>query len=74
MTKRHPMELVRYMAGHRPLRRPWRIGDHVTIVNQTTPTWDGTVVDLIGDDLVRVYWRYPLGAVKNHHPAGLVLA
>jgi hypothetical protein len=66
------MDLVRYAAGHEPLRSPWRIGDRVTIVNKTEPLWDGTVVDLIGDDLVRVYWRYPLGKVADHHPAGLV--
>jgi hypothetical protein len=70
-------ELARYMAGHQPRRRPWRIGDRVTNTQRTLtgtgqPAWDGTVVDLIGDDVVRVYWRYPLGKLADHHPDGLV--
>lgn len=53
---------------------PFRLGDTVTYRARRSglPTWDGTVVDIIGSrsepNLVRVYWRYPLGKVSDHRP------
>jgi hypothetical protein len=50
------------------LRGP-RIGDTVTTEREKDPRWDGTVVDVIPDNispLYRVYWRYPLGKVADY--------
>lgn len=48
-----------------------RIGDQVTTERRKDPAWDGTVVDIIEPNgcpsVVRVYWRYPLGKVSDHH-------
>lgn len=43
----------------------FRIGDHVT-TTAGVKFYDGTVVDVIDDQLVRVYWRLAMGrAGKN---------
>lgn len=53
----------------------FRLGDSVTIERHTDPIYDGTVVDVIDPradpPLLRVYWRYPLGKVEDHHASEL---
>ena len=43
----------------------FRIGDTVALSGDDMT--DGTVVDVIEPQYVRVYWRYPLGKVSDHH-------
>lgn len=51
------------------MKNPFHIGDTVTISN--SGMWDGTVVDA-WDDVIRVYWRFPLGKVSDYHTDELV--
>lgn len=59
--------------------RGFVIGDRATTLASHEPRWDGTIVDVIehGGDInsqvVRVYWRYPLGRVETYRANELVL-
>lgn len=71
-TATRPQGLWRKEIGDKMLK----LGDTVTN-NGGDPRWDGTVVDIIEKDgrtpsYLRVYWRYPLGRVADHHAGELV--
>jgi hypothetical protein len=54
------------------VKTAFQIGDRVTLMPRKTGEYDGTVVDVVDDDLVRVYWRLYQGrvgraGVKDHY-------